>query len=433
MTKKIFLLLLSMAAAGFIFLICWVSLAGADDCYVSPYSYEEWRAKEDALSEDIIELKKYNLCMIPCWTAVNELTAFKQKYAEVPIGCDVAPCCTKSAQKKDPNCTANLRAMEAKKNQLCSACVLPDKFIDKGPYGDRKIWEEVGMTIEQYIKSQENYLNEKITPIVDKLEQTCSGAAKQETVGQQQENKEESPKDVDSQQKSGPAVSGESKTASTPSKSDIKNEISKVENIGEKLLWQETGEVQEEESTDDLPGKGKIAYMFVQPNLGPIEELFLSGKIAAWEKKFKEMGYEVRKLPWTTDYAKMAFGDPKMGAFDYYGHNGLDTQGSWLEKLSFKYTKKTPAIYGYDADVLKEIIFQAKYEFYLKTMSPAEAQERALKERDNLGLDIANVHACYSADDNSLMDLFVKEGGEFNGNNGTYYAIGDLNVNKIRQ
>jgi len=423
LSKTSFFIAITILIIGLFVFSSFTSLA--QNCYKSPYSYEQWMAKEDTLSGQVAQLKNYANCQIPCEAAQTEASSFWEKYGAPPIECGGnSPCCWKSSEKKNPDCTAQLQALDAKKNQLCSLCNLPAGLKD--PVDGRTPWQSTNITLEAYIQSQENYLNQTVIPAVDELATACGAQTQQPAKVQQpaqtQTKTQAETQKAESQGSGDPAkVSGK-----TPAKNELKQKISQTENLEDKLNW-ENGKEEAEEPKEKI-GKGKKAYMFIQPELTTFEAFSLSGEMNKWEQKFKDMGYEVVKVHWDQISVKQAFSDPNIGAIDYYGHNGLDTSGSWLSKRIFKLFNRTPAIYGHDADSIKNLIYEAKYEQYVKTMSQEEAHRRAWAEKDNLGLDIANVHACYSADNDSLRNVFIKEGGVFRGEEGPYHGFDTLDV-----
>ncbi len=217
-----------------------------------------------------------------------------------------------------------------------------------------------------------------------------------------------------------------------PPKKDFKERISKTKNIERKLFWEKLKEIVLGEEAPKI-GQEKTAYMFIQPYLTDFELFSLSGEMAKWDKYFKDLGYKVTWLEWNTESLKRAFTDPNIGAFDYYGHNGLDTEGSWLSKRIFKLFRRTPAIFGNDADNLRNLIFNYKCEEYEKTMSLEEARRKAQQDIECLGLDFANIHACYSANNDSLMEFFVKTSGTFRGHRGPYHGFWPLNTIKTKE
>jgi len=79
------------------------------------------------------------------------------------------------------------------------------------------------------------------------------------------------------------------------------------------------------------------------------------------------------------------------------------------------------------------LIFNYKCEEYEKTMSLEEARRKAQQDIECLGLDFANIHACYSANNDSLMEFFVKTSGTFRGHRGPYHGFWPLNTIKTKE
>ena len=221
------------------------------------------------------------------------------------------------------------------------------------------------------------------------------------------------------------------KTKEQLTKQELKDKISQVEDVEKKIKWKDNEKT--EEVSSDKPGKGKKAYMFFQGSLSGAELFSLMGKMQKWEKHFEEQGYEVVWGDWEDEAAvNRFFSDPNAGAFDYFGHNGLDTKGNWLSNRLFKLFNRTPAIAGSTIFDLQQKMESALFDEYIKTMSLEEAQRKAANDAaKGMNLNEVNIHTCYSADDDDMEVFFVKNGGTFRGEIGPYHGFDSLDVTKI--
>ena len=221
------------------------------------------------------------------------------------------------------------------------------------------------------------------------------------------------------------------KTKKLPTKEELKGKISKTKDVEKKIKWKDNEKI--EEVSSNKPGEGKKAYMFFQGSLSGAELFALMGKMQKWEKHFEKQGYEVVWGDWEDGAAvNRFFSDPNAGAFDYFGHNGLDSMGNWFTNKLFKFFNRTPAIAGSTIFDLQQKLESALFDKYIKTMPFEEAEKKAANDAaKGMKLNEVNIHSCYSADDDDLEVFFVKNGGIFRGEIGPYHGFDSLDVTRI--
>lgn len=147
----------------------------SEDCRREARSYEEWKAIEAEKSEGLAALKIYQSCMNNRWKPVWQEYADMVKQVHAHTEKD-GPVCGWTAQKNNPLCTENLRALQSVVREALEECrlLIPPQYIVQGYYGEEQLaWHDANTDLDEFIERKENYLNNKVIPFVREMAPYC--------------------------------------------------------------------------------------------------------------------------------------------------------------------------------------------------------------------------------------------------------------------
>ena len=198
------------------------------------------------------------------------------------------------------------------------------------------------------------------------------------------------------------------KTAIAMAKMSVKkftDYFSNKKNLSKYFNWQITGEPGEPLPEKDETKAQKTAYLFIDPDASDYQMSWIGKEMGDVEKYYKSLGYKVIWTQSTASEFEKAFTDPNIDAGGFFGH------------------RSSPGIGDYDAKTLSSLIYNAKYKKYRNAgMDKDAAKAKADAETANFGLSYFHNHSCHSADNNSMMDLLVKKGGTYWGEEGKLWG-----------
>ena len=146
----------------------------AQNCYRDHRSYQEWKELEAEKLEALTGLKDYQNCMTNRYAPARQsyINAGKGVLSFVGIN---GPLCTEKALKDNPNCTNHLRSIYFNAQAIADECEekLPSQYIINLYGTEQKVWHNVSMSLEEFVEKEENYLNNKVSPIVQELAPYC--------------------------------------------------------------------------------------------------------------------------------------------------------------------------------------------------------------------------------------------------------------------
>ncbi|MFH1656666.1 MAG: FecR domain-containing protein [Candidatus Nealsonbacteria bacterium] len=151
------------------------------DCYTNHHSFEEWKEIKEEKSKEIKILNDY----LPCYNAkYDAVNAYGQ------------------AQWDGKTSAEGLAVLKASADALKASCITPDGLKDNcdgynGPYCDNRYpWHQINLTLEEYIVSKENYINNTVLPSLEQLEKTC-GTGAGDVVVDDVDNEEEEEEEIE--------------------------------------------------------------------------------------------------------------------------------------------------------------------------------------------------------------------------------------------
>lgn len=146
---------------------------------------------------------------------------------------------------------------------------------------------------------------------------------------------------------------------------------------------------------------GKIAVIFVDPDLNDWQTLFNSPRLSWQAKLYRDAGYQVMARPGTAEEVTQALLHPRVKAITFVGG---DVEAA------------APTLAGLDASAWRE---RMTVELQLRDLAAGlplqDAHDRAERQAANFGLDSMANYSCRSLADASVAEQFVRPGGSYYG------------------